>query len=328
MSWDSRRWRRYVTTTAIAVALAAMPEERREIRQDSWVRRMMPRTYIVLLIVLVVSACREGPSDPPAAPAVAEAAPVPNLPDNAAGRLIARAINAAGGWAAWQRHRDASFITTLTIFDVLGNATSETIFLHKMPLHNGLKTRLESIGLEDEVVFGFDGRDTWMLRGGEAVTEPTRTAFTRFHALNTVYWFSLPFILAELPVEMSYVGSENDGKQRWEKVRVAYNDVPGTPADWIVVYLDATTGLIDRVHSHVRAEFLRQTLWVGRWQDYRDLDGIKKERRRTFFPADLTGKIVGNITAEQLVEHVRFDNGFTAEQFTKPLAAGGGSPAG
>ncbi len=278
----------------------------------------------MLIALLSLAACRETA----APPAGRTPAALLNLPDNDAGRVVARAIAVTGGWDAWQRHRDAAFVSTMTIFDAFQNATSETIFMHKLLLHEGMKTRLESIGLTDEVVFGFDGRESWMLHNGRAVTEPARTAFTRFHAISTLYWFNLPFVLAELPGTLSYLGVEGDDDRRWEKVRVTYTDSTAAAADWLVFYFDANTGLLDKVHCHVTAEFLRQTLWVGKWRDYRDVEGIKRERRRTFYPADLNGSIVGPLTAEQLIEHVRFDNGFPRQLFTKPLAAGGGSPAG
>jgi hypothetical protein len=250
------------------------------------------------------------------------------LPDGDVGRVLGRAIEAAGGWQAWQSHRDASFVSTLTIFDPFGNATSETIFLHELPLHGGMKTRLESIGLPEELLFGFDGRESWMFQDGRAITEPARKAFTEFHAVSTMYWFELPFVLVELPGELSYLGREEQGEQRWEKLRVDYRDTPAAPADWLVFYFNAESGLLERVHCHVTAGFLRQTLWLGKWQDYRSYGGIKRERRRAFFAADMRGASVGGLAAEQIVEHVRFDNDFAPELFVRPLAAAGGSPAG
>ena len=289
---------------------------------------MRARISVALSAWLVVAACQGGetPASSVSAPTAAPA--TLHLPDGEAGRVVARAIAAAGGWEEWQRHRDAAFISTLTIFDAIGNTTSETIFLHELPLHDGLKTRLESIGLDEEVTFGFDGRDAWMLRGGRALTDPPSTAFTHFHALSSLYWFSLPFVLAETPGELSYLGPATDGGKHLERVRVAYKDVVATPVDWLVLFIDADSGRIDHVHCHVTAEFLRQTFWVGEWREYRDYDGIKKERRHSFFPADVSGTIVGGMAAEQLVEHVRFDNGFPREWFTKPPAAGGGTASG
>ena len=157
--------------------------------------------------------------------------------------------------------------------------------------------------------------------------EPSQTAFTRFHAISSRYWFMLPFVLAEVPGELSYAGSESDGDTRWDKVRVVYGDLSTVPADWLVLYVNAETGALDRVYCRVLAGFLRHTLWIGEWRDYRNYDGIQEARRHGFFPADAHGSIVGPLAAEELFEHVRFDNGFPPELFAKPLAAGGGSPA-
>ncbi len=283
------------------------------------------RQRLAILVCCVAAACRSAPEAPPQVGAEDHvAAP---LPDNQAGRVVARAITAAGGWETWNAHRDASFISTLTLFDPVGNATSETIFLHKVPLHQGLRTRMESIGLREELLFGFDGDEWWMLQDGRPVSEPARTVFTQFHGISSAYWFSLPFILAEGPAALTYVGPESDGDQRWEKVRVEHPGSLAAPADWLVVYFDAGTGLIDRVHCHITAEFLRQTLWVGKWRDYRSIGGIKRERRRTFFPADMSGNPIGGMAAEQILEHLQFDNDYPASLFTKPLVAGGGNPA-
>lgn len=237
-------------------------------------------------------------------------------------------MEAAGGWSRWQAQRDVSFVSTLTIYDPFGAATSETIFLHKQPLHDGLKTRLESIGLRDELVFGFDGRDTWMFEDGTAVLDPARTAFTEFHGVSMAYWFGLPFTLAEIEAEVRYAGKQGDGGQVWERLRVDLPQQPHTPVDWMVLYIDMQSGLIDRVHCHVSAPFLRQSLWVGHWREYRDYHGLQRERRRSFLPADMDGHPVGGLAAEQIIEHVRFNNGFAEEMFERPLSAGGGSPAG
>jgi hypothetical protein len=242
----------------------------------------------------------------------------PHLPDDEAGQLVARAITAAGGWDTWMRHRDATFVSTLTLVDPGGDATSESIFVHDLPLHQGVKTRLASVGLSDEVIFGFDGEHEWMMYDGRGVADPQRTAFTRFHALSTAYWFALPFVLAELPCELTYLGTETDGDKTLAKVRVGVADSLPVPFDWMVLYFDAKTAEIERVHVHAIAEFLQHSLWVGVWGEERTAGGITFDRRRAFFPADPSGEIIGPMAAEQLIEHLRFDNGFAPEHFTRP----------
>lgn len=248
------------------------------------------------------------------------------LPDDDAGRVVRRGIEAAGGWEAWQRLRNAEFVATLAIFSASGEVASETIFMHKVLLHRP-GVRVDSIGLLDEVIFGFDGSREWMLRGGRAVTAVTGTAFTRFHAMADAFWFGLPFVLAERSGELTYLGYETEGGKQWERVRVAYDD-PGLPAEWMVLHIDADTGLIGKVHARIVTEFLTHTLWVGRLRDYREVGGLQRERRRLIYPADPEGNAVGALAAEELIEHIRFNNDWGDEIFTPPLAAAGGSPAG
>lgn len=279
---------------------------------------------LVTLLLLFAAACSQ-PSAPAADGAAGERT-VMQLTDDEAGRIVRRAIDAAGGWEAWQSHRDAEFVATLTIFTPIGEVASETIFLHKLLLHRP-GVRVDSIGLIEPVTFGFDGQREWMLRGGRAVTSVTGTAFTRFHAMTDAFWFGLPFALAERPTEMLSLGPERDGEKHWQRVRVASGDAAAA-VDWMVLYFDAQTGLIDKIHAHVNAEFLTHSLWVGRLEDYREVGGLRKERRRFFYPADVQGRVIGALAAEELVEHVELDRGWPLELFTAPLAAGGGSPAG
>jgi hypothetical protein len=287
----------------------------------------MRQIVLILLLCACLGGCRGRAEEgrevgDGGAPAAAVAAPLV-LPDDDAGRVVARAIEASGGWESWQRHRDASFVSTLTIFDPVGNAVSETIFLHRILLHRGVMTRVDSIGLGDEVQFGFDGDAEWMLHGGRVVSESQRVAFTRFHALSSAYWFSLPFALAELPGELTYLGREERGGRTFERIRVGYDDSVPLPFDWLVLYFDAATGRIDRVHVHALAEFLQHSLWVGVWGEARPVGDLEIGRRYAFFAADPAGEIVGRLAGEQLVEHVEFDRGFGPELFRRPSGARG-----
>jgi hypothetical protein len=251
----------------------------------------------------------------------------PRLPEGVAGEILQRAITAAGGWQRWTAARDVAFVTTFTLFDPVGNPTSESIGLHKSPLHGSPRVRLESLGLPEPFTLGFDGTEAWMLHDGAAVRDPDRLQLPRFNMVSNVFWFSLPFSLAELPATVTDAGEETDQGKRWQRLRVVLaEDAPEAPGDWFVISFDPDTGLIDHVLVHVTAAFLSHEMWLGKWLDYEDHDGLKKERRRQFFPADEQGRVLGNKVAEQLVEDVRFNNGFPDSLFDKPLAAGGGSP--
>lgn len=252
----------------------------------------------------------------------------PHLPAGEAGRVLQKAIAAAGGWKVWQAKRDVTFVSTLTIFDSRGDATSETIFLHKQLLHRGPIARMESIGLREEIVFGYDGAESWMLRGGRLVEQPQEKMFTEFHGISATLSFGLPFVLAELQgLTLEYLGEEADEERRWEKLRVTYGQHWRSPIRWAILYFDAESGLIDHVYAQVEAPFLEHPIWLGRWREYRDVGGIRQERVRSFYPADSSGSPVGGLAAEQLIEHLQFNVGLPPALFLRPPQGSKGSVA-
>ncbi|MBI1817881.1 MAG: hypothetical protein HYR72_23130 [Deltaproteobacteria bacterium] len=276
----------------------------------------MRPTSVVAVLLLSCVACERTNDAPPL-----------RLPAGSAGVLLQRAIDAAGGWDRWLAVRDVAFVTTFTLYDPVGNISSESIGIHKSPLHQGPRVRYESLGLPQPVTLGFDGKDAWMLRDGAPIREPARLALSRFNMVGNIFWFSLPFSLAELPVTITDLGEQRDGDTRWQRLKVTLDDgAPEAPGDWFVISLDPQSGLIDHVLGHITASFLTHSLWVGKWLDYQDCGGIRKERRRQFFPADAEGAIVGNMVVEQLVEDVHFNNQFPPQLFEKPLLADGGNP--
>jgi hypothetical protein len=240
-----------------------------------------------------------------------------------------RAIEAAGGWERWTKLKDVAFISTLNILDPARQVSSESIGWFTAPLHGGTLARMDSIGLPNEVRFGIDGKETWIVSDGNEVEAPGQLALTRFSLVSNLFWFALPFSLAEVPVSISDLGTvDGDEGVRWHRLKVFFKEPnPGVPGEWFVLYFNTETWLIDRVHARLTAPFLQHEIWVGRWLRYRDWDGVKRERQRQFFPASLDGEIIGRMVAEQFVEHVRFNSGFADDHYRKPAGGGRGPGA-
>ena len=276
-----------------------------------------PRILPQAVVFLALSACMActSPADRPR-----QVPREPRLPDGEAGHVLQRAIEAAGGWERWRNARDVAYISMLTIVDPVRQVSSDSIGWFSAPLHDGARARIDSLGLPTEVRFGIDAVDTWIISNGTPVIAPSQLAFARFDMVSSLFWFSLPFSLAEQPVTLTYLGERSgEGGTRWLRLKADFDDDnPAVPGKWFILYIDAESGLIDRVHGRLTAPFLRHELWTGQWLHYRDCDGIKKERQRKFFPADDDGAIVGDMVAEQFIERVRFNNGYAPEHFLKP----------
>jgi hypothetical protein len=282
------------------------------------VRRRRTASHAAVLLALAACAACTSPAEAPR-----RVAHDPHLPEGEAGRVLQRAIDAAGGWQRWRDLRDVSYISMTTIVDPGRQVTSDSIGWFMAPLHDGARARMDALGLPTQVRFGIDAEDTWIISDGISVTAPGQLAVTRFDMVSSLFWFSLPFRLGEEPATITYLGErEGDRGQRWQRLKAEFDERnPGVPGRWFVLYLDADTGLIDRVHGQLTAPFLRHELWVGQWLQYRDCDGLKKERQRKLFPADAEGSIVGEMVAEQFIERVRFNSDYGAAHFEKPPLA-------
>jgi hypothetical protein len=268
---------------------------------------------VLAVLPLVCAACSTAAEPDHAAP---------RLPAGSAGKVLARALDAAGGWERWAAARDVSFVGTLTLVDRNRHLSSESIGWYMAPLHNGMRARMESIGMPSAITFGVNGEDTWIYRDGARVEDPPRLAVTRFDLVSSLFWFSLPFSLAETPATITDMGPASEGASQWDRLKIEFGaDDPNVPGEWFVLYIDQGTGLIHHVHARLTAPFLRHDLWIGKWLEYAEQAGFKKERLREFYPADRDGVIVGPVVATQLVEHIRVNNGFASELFEVP--AGG-----
>jgi len=239
-----------------------------------------------------------------------------------AAEVVRRAVAAKGGWEHWQRLRDVSYISTLAVYDPAHDILSERTGWFRAPLHKGALARMDSIGLNSTVQFGIDAGDTWLLNNGALVEDPGQLSVSRFELVSSLFWFSLPFSLLEMPVELTDLG-ETPGERgkTWHRVKAIFETRnPGVPGTWFVLYFDTSTWRLDRVHARLRAPFLRHELWVVEWQDYAEHDGLWIERERRFYPADAAGEIVGPLIARQLIEHVQTDSGESDRLFRRPEA--------
>jgi hypothetical protein len=250
----------------------------------------------------------------------------PHLPDGRAGEILERAIDASGGWENWKEKRAATIVSTTTISNPAAGTTSETLGLYRFPLHDYGKVRFDSLGLIEAVAVGFDGKDVWLLRDGRPVAEPGNMDVPRFNVVSTAFWFGLPFRLAELPVTITDEGDQTVEGETYSRLRVTVKeDAPETPGDWFVISFDQKTGLIHHLVGHITAPFLAHRLWVGFWRDFQPVGGLLVERRRRFFPSDESGKVIGDLVVDQLVEHVRFASKLPEDLFHKPTGGGGRS---
>jgi hypothetical protein len=92
----------------------------------------------IAFIALVSVACTAAPSGGE-----------PRLPAGSAGRILGRAIEAAGGWKRWSEVEDVAIVSSFSLYDPRGDLASQTIGVLESRLHQSPRARLESIGLPE-----------------------------------------------------------------------------------------------------------------------------------------------------------------------------------
>jgi len=180
--------------------------------------------------------------------------------------------------------------------------------------------RFESVDLSEHVAVVLAGDEMWIEKEGVLVCDPPRLNLARLHLRGNLFWFSLPFSLAETWVGVTDGGDRSEGGRTWHRLRVQLDaDSPPESGDYFVICIDSETGLIDRVLGHLDVPFLAHPLLVGLWRDYQEVDGLRVAHRREVFPADADGRVVGPVMLDQVVQDVRLDGSLPAALFRRPI---------
>lgn len=206
--------------------------------------------------------------------------------DAAKGRaLLARAMAAHGGLAAWKAHRTAQ----VTLTDDWPNFLVRAMFLpwpeNKAPItfHYLLGTndsRGEFLeGSRKGEIWGIQDWVTYTQKPGAKIVFAKDKNIT-FYLPTYQYFFELPFQLPRAGIVID-AGEDTLAGRTYDVVFISWNtDAPQAGIDQYLAYISRETGLIDYLRYTVRDQF---SFIVGNMQftDYRDVQGIKVPFRQT-----------------------------------------------
>lgn len=142
--------------------------------------RSNPPPAAALLLLLAVAcgapagdaapdaAADAAPGEDPAAAARPRAEhPLDRLPAGPAGDAVRRAIDAHGGWPAWERQAAVDYRKTTRRFAADGSVAAEVVERHRYRLHPPLGMRIERRGGEPPVALLNRGDQAWKTLDGE-----------------------------------------------------------------------------------------------------------------------------------------------------------------
>jgi hypothetical protein len=237
-------------------------------KKNLW--RLLGVAALVPAIFLVLSACA-GPASSPAPPG--------HLSESEAGRVVLKAIEAHGGWAAWMRARTAEYIMEQPSEEE-GKPPSR--HRYTVDLHGG-RVRIQDAA--SGVVQGWDGNEAW--------TEPTDAPPdipARFSTRTEHYWLCLPWKLADEGADLEMLMDATINGQAYHRVRVTYGaSVGDTPDDWYIYYFSTETGMLEHMVFILTFFGLEpgQTeypQYYGLWEEWKESGSLKVATRRRFGP--------------------------------------------
>lgn len=280
---------------------------------------------VVLLGPAAGCAPEAGDAVPPAAestaPSAAAVDPLDRLPDDRAGEVVRRAIEAAGGWDQWAAKGTVDY-TKRTVHQDEGEGDRESADRHRYRLHPSPAMRIDWDDAEGrDAVLINDGDEAWKVVDGEIATEPSDRDQAWNATFGSHYMFSLPFKLTDEGAHFTHEGQETlpDGRLA-DRIRVVYDPGVGSAGG-----MHTWTFFFTADRGDLAAYFLH---FGEGTEDYRfteygppeDIDGLTLPTRRTVWRSNAA---MEKLALDSDIHHdaIRFGVDLPDELFRPPEEA-------
>ena len=170
--------------------------------------------------------------------------------------------------------------------------------------------------LHGEIVQGYDGSESWATLEGTPLTAPEAVKLAYLARKTNYYWFAMMFKLLDPGVTHEYAGTREVGGIDYDIVTIGFEEGVGDSRDTFLLYVNPETGLVDQFLFTARA--LGGTEPRLMRVRYRVVEGLKLPVHRSYIAADWDGTITGASWTRQIMQDIRFANGFDRSLFAPP----------
>ncbi|TRX59067.1 hypothetical protein FNH22_11100 [Fulvivirga sp. M361] len=169
---------------------------------------------------------------------------------------------------------------------------------------------------EGEVIQSFNGESASASMDGKIMEDPAAVGLADFLRRANYFWFTMNFKLGNPGTRHEYMGQETVNGKTYDKVSVSYHaEAVGKPQnDVYIVYVNPETKLIDRFLFSLPAFGVNDPVLLME-VGYSDINGLKLPTNRNVYMPNEQGEYPETPSLRQISENVKFNNGFSTEDF-------------
>ncbi|SEK70397.1 hypothetical protein SAMN04487910_0908 [Aquimarina amphilecti] len=151
---------------------------------------------------------------------------------------------------------------------------------------------------------------------GKKMTDEKMIATTDFLRQVNYYWFMMNFKIGDPGTTYQYIGQDTVDEKVYDKVSIAYDpQKTGKEAnDAYILYVNPETKLIDQFYFSLPAWGINDTVLLMKVK-YTKIDGIQVSTHRHVYIPNEKGEYPEEPSLSEVSTDIKFNNGFTVEDF-------------
>ncbi len=212
--------------------------------------------------------------------------PMETLPGNEAGNVVARSIEQAGGWDAWQAVNTLSYEKIIQYYDSTSSLEREIRQLHQYQMQPTFKANISWHEDDNHFVIINNGKQAWKYKNGEELTDQASQNSAWNSSFGSHYVMCMPFKLTDPGTVLTYEGIDTlSGGQVVHSVKTTYKEEVGSSAVYHTWWY-----YFDKNSYEPAANFLDygDGFSYTAYADFTTLDGLKINKQRKGYRTDST----------------------------------------
>ena len=239
--------------------------------------------------------------------------------DAKAVKLLAKAEKALGGWDKLYAKGDVQYTYDYTYPGMNKTDLSTERYIFEGEHSWGKYTRHDinvSPDMSGTITQALVNGKPYVMAGGEMKTDPQMVGTAGFLRSANYFWFTMFYKFDDPGVVATHKGTETVKGMDYDVVNVTYDATKTGKEvnDEYILYVNPKTNLVDRFFFSLPAMGVNAPVILMELE-YETIEGIPVVTKRNIFQPGADGKLSTTPNLVQTLMDVKFNNGFTAQDF-------------